>query len=151
MWVELKTKGQTYYMYTVVLGIAFHCKTWIFFLVPGKPEQTNTTGASDRVVLPPENEPNPRGPPAPENNSQSSKGRPWQRRWSDTIELKRLPREHNNISKLNEYFQRFGNIINIQVLVRNRFSSQHILGLNPEWKFGHISDQRRKCQRVAVN
>ena len=34
---------------------------------------------------------------------------------TETLELKKIPRELNTISKLNEYFQRFGNIVNIQV------------------------------------
>ena len=34
---------------------------------------------------------------------------------SDTLELKKIPRELNNIAKLNEHFQRFGSITNIQV------------------------------------
>lgn len=37
------------------------------------------------------------------------------RKLSDTLELKRIPRDLNNISKLNEHFQRFGTITNIQV------------------------------------
>ena len=37
------------------------------------------------------------------------------RKFSDTLELKRIPRDLNNIAKLNEHFQRFGSITNIQV------------------------------------
>ena len=37
------------------------------------------------------------------------------RKFSDTLELKKIPRELNNIAKLNEHFQRFGTIRNIQV------------------------------------
>ena len=37
------------------------------------------------------------------------------RKFSDTLELKRIPRDLNNIAKLNEHFQRFGAITNIQV------------------------------------
>ena len=37
------------------------------------------------------------------------------RKFSDTLELKRIARDLNNIAKLNEHFQRFGAITNIQV------------------------------------
>ena len=37
------------------------------------------------------------------------------RKFSDTLELKKIPRDMNNIAKLNEHFQRFGTITNIQV------------------------------------
>ena len=37
------------------------------------------------------------------------------RKLSDTLELKKIPRDMNNIAKLNEHFQRFGTITNIQV------------------------------------
>ena len=37
------------------------------------------------------------------------------RKFSDTLELKRIPRDLNNIAKLNEHFQRFRSITNIQV------------------------------------
>ncbi|XP_072040511.1 LOW QUALITY PROTEIN: RNA-binding protein 26-like [Amphiura filiformis] len=36
-----------------------------------------------------------------------------------TLELKKVPRELNNISKLNEYFQKFGSIVNLQVACNN--------------------------------
>ena len=39
------------------------------------------------------------------------------RKLSDTLELKKIPRDMNNIAKLNEHFQRFGIITNIQVHV----------------------------------
>ena len=32
-----------------------------------------------------------------------------------TLELKKVPREYNNIAKLNEHFSKFGDIVNIQV------------------------------------
>ena len=34
-----------------------------------------------------------------------------------TLEIKKVPRELNNISKLNEYFQKFGSIVNLQVSI----------------------------------
>lgn len=37
------------------------------------------------------------------------------RKLSDTLELKKIPRDLNSIAKLNEHFQRFGTITNIQV------------------------------------
>lgn len=37
------------------------------------------------------------------------------KKFSDTLELKKIPRDLNNIAKLNEHFQRFGTITNIQV------------------------------------
>ena len=37
------------------------------------------------------------------------------RKFTDTLELKKIPRELNNIAKLNEHFQKFGTIKNIQV------------------------------------
>ncbi|KAL9973174.1 hypothetical protein ACROYT_G019591 [Oculina patagonica] len=37
------------------------------------------------------------------------------RKLSDTLELKKIPRDMNSIAKLNEHFQRFGTITNIQV------------------------------------
>ena len=81
------------------------------------------TTAADRIVIPPVNEkPVVTTTPALANNSQHIPGRGWQRR-SDTIELKKLPREFNNITKLNEYFQRFGNITNIQVQFNWTYSS----------------------------
>lgn len=39
----------------------------------------------------------------------------FQKKFSDTLELKKIPRDLNNIAKLNEHFQRFGTITNIQV------------------------------------
>lgn len=37
------------------------------------------------------------------------------RKLSDTLELKKIPHDLNSIAKLNEHFQRFGTITNIQV------------------------------------
>lgn len=37
------------------------------------------------------------------------------KKFSDTLELKKIPRDLNNIAKLNEHFQRFGTITNIKV------------------------------------
>lgn len=39
----------------------------------------------------------------------------FSKKLSDTLELKKIPRDMNNIAKLNEHFQRFGTITNIQV------------------------------------
>lgn len=41
------------------------------------------------------------------------------RKFTDTLELKKIPRELNNIAKLNEHFQKFGTIKNIQVCAFN--------------------------------
>ena len=54
--------------------------------------------------------------PSPVNHTVPVKNRlGFPRKFSDTLELKRIPRDLNNIAKLNEHFQRFGSITNIQV------------------------------------
>lgn len=54
--------------------------------------------------------------PASTNQTAPVKSRlSFPRKLSDTLELKKIPRDMNNIAKLNEHFQRFGSITNIQV------------------------------------
>lgn len=43
------------------------------------------------------------------------------RKYTNTVlEIKKLPSDKNNISTLNDYFQKFGKIVNIQVTARER-------------------------------
>jgi hypothetical protein len=70
------------------------------------------SGESNRVVIGPDiikHEPD-------QQQSNNIKTRPSWKKFNDTLELKKVPREFNNITKLNDYFQKFGNIVNIQVM-----------------------------------
>lgn len=85
----------------------------------------NNTPALPQEKLPPPPK-QPAAPPqqsvvqdtAPENHMTPVKSRlSFPKKLSDTLELKKIPRDLNNIAKLNEHFQRFGAITNIQVRV----------------------------------
>ncbi|XP_001633840.2 RNA-binding protein 26 [Nematostella vectensis] len=69
------------------------------------------TGETSRVVIGPPGS----APDAAADQSDAVKNVPMKRKFSDTLEIKKIPRDQNNITKLNEYFKRFGNIVNIQV------------------------------------
>jgi len=71
---------------------------------------TDKPGESNRIVIGPDTGKQIKTEPTT-NNTQ----RPAWKKYNDTLEIKKIPRELNNITKLNEHFQKFGNIINIQV------------------------------------
>lgn len=86
-----------------------HILFYVFFLsivTTDKP-----SGESNRVVIGPDTVKN----ETEQNQTNNTKPKPGWKRFNDTIELKKIPREFNNITKLNDYFQKFGNIVNIQV------------------------------------
>ena len=112
---------------------------FFLFLVPGiSAPGSGVPAVPDRIVT--HSDPNKTTPPMPQEKpplQQQTPGVPQEstadvstpvnhtdpikhqlgfpRKLSDTLELKRIPRDLNNISKLNEHFQRFGTITNIQV------------------------------------
>lgn len=52
------------------------------------------------------------------NNNQSKPGFLRKNQYTNTkLEVKKIPQELNNITKLNEHFSKFGTIVNIQVNV----------------------------------
>ena len=74
---------------------------------PPQQQQQQSTGAPQLGVV---------QAPSSVNHTAPVKNRlGFPRKFSDTLELKRIPRDLNNIAKLNEHFQRFGSITNIQV------------------------------------
>jgi len=87
------------------------------------PDATNNTPVPPQEQPPPQQQqssgvPQPSVAQAPSsiNHTAPVKNRlGFPRKFSDTLELKRIPRDLNNIAKLNEHFQRFGSITNIQV------------------------------------
>ncbi|CAE1257859.1 RBM26 [Acanthosepion pharaonis] len=52
-------------------------------------------------------------------NYQSGHGRPVPRHLNTTLEVRKIPRDQNNIAKLNEHFGKFGVLKNIQVSFEN--------------------------------
>lgn len=70
---------------------------------------TSKEGEGNRVVIGPDNDKQNKGE---QNNGQN---KPVWRKYNDTLELKKIPRDLNTITKLNDYFQKFGSIVNIQV------------------------------------
>ena len=87
------------------------------------PDATNNTPVPPQEQPPQQQQPSSGVPqpgvaqaPSSVNHTAPVKNRlGFPRKFSDTLELKRIPRDLNNISKLNEHFQRFGSITNIQV------------------------------------
>lgn len=86
------------------------------------PNATKNTPVPPQERLPPQ-QPPPSVPeqgvaqaPSSVNHTPPVKSRlGFPKKFSDTLELKKIPRDLNNIAKLNEHFQRFGSITNIQV------------------------------------
>ena len=87
------------------------------------PDATNNTPVPPQEQPPQQQQPSSGVPqpgvaqaPSSVNHTAPVKNRlGFPRKFSDTLELKRIPRDLNNIAKLNEHFQRFGAITNIQV------------------------------------
>ena len=96
-------------------------------VVPAMPDRIVVhSDPANNAPVPPQEQlpPQPQPPAAPQqdavqppvNHTAPVKNRlGFPRKLSDTLELKKIPRDLNNIAKLNEHFQRFGTITNIQV------------------------------------